>query len=548
MFKEAWRFFHQTLLSANLEDGVRARRIFLFRTFSLTFMLISAVMGGLLSNSSFLWASLVFLVLYLLGRRWPGRLVSWGLVVACIVFSYQNPLDLSSYTYFTALGFVIALGMTGLLLGPRSMFGVALTVGGLFVLADTLTPGTTGLGPYVMMGYLVVAFMISLAFRQVQQSLDVVLATNAELAETRSTLQKEHDERLHMFQTSFDVTRHIAALTIEHQSPPALLEAVVEFIRATFNFYHVHVYLYHPPTQMLRMSEGSGRVGAALKRQGHQLRLGEGIVGTVASLKAPLIVSDVDNFANFVRNPLLPDTRSEMAVPLVLGSVLVGVLDIQNNVPHAFRRDDQALMEIIAGQLALAVNKLQEAETSRATIEQLEATNQRLRRRTWEEALARVQTFGYAYAQAELNPLTEPIPLRETSNPGGLTLPPAEPDMDQITLPIILRGQTLAVLGLERHRRKPWSDDEREIIRSVAEQIGLALDGARLFEDTQRNAWRDQAVNETTARLWSVPEVESVLKAAVEQLRNRLDAAEVTIHLGTEQELLNPSTESESLL
>ena len=80
-------------------------------------------------------------------------------------------------------------------------------------------------------------------------------------------------------------------------------------------------------------------------------------------------------------------------------------------------------------------------------------------------------------------------------------------------------------------------DDERIIVQSIGEQIGLALESARLFEDTQRNAWRDQVVSETTAQVWSSTEIEAVLQAAVQQLGEKLGASEVVIRLGTEEEL-----------
>ncbi len=82
----------------------------------------------------------------------------------------------------------------------------------------------------------------------------------------------------------------------------------------------------------------------------------------------------------------------------------------------------------------------------------------------------------------------------------------------------------------------PWREEDEIVVRSVSQQIALALERARLFEDSQRNAWRDHLVSEATAQVWSATEIERVLQTAVAQLGERLDASEVVIRLGTDSE------------
>jgi GAF domain-containing protein len=112
-----------------------------------------------------------------------------------------------------------------------------------------------------------------------------------------------------------------------------------------------------------------------------------------------------------------------------------------------------------------------------------------------------------------------------------------------LAIPLILRGQTIGVIGIERsvdegsvaaNETAGWSEDELITIQTVSEQVALALDSARLARDTERAAWRDRLVSESTAQVWASTEVEEVMQTAVAQLGNKLGATEVIIRLTTQ--------------
>lgn len=153
-------------------------------------------------------------------------------------------------------------------------------------------------------------------------------------------------------QTSADISRQITAILELNE----LLQSVVIRVHQEFNLYHTHIYLLEPETQDLVMVEGFGEVGRQLKARGHRLNYGQGIVGTVAKTKQPFISNDVDSVAHFYRNPLLPNTNSELAVPMRKGQELLGVLDIQSERHNRFSNDDVSLMQSIADQIAVAVD------------------------------------------------------------------------------------------------------------------------------------------------------------------------------------------------
>jgi PAS domain S-box-containing protein len=107
-----------------------------------------------------------------------------------------------------------------------------------------------------------------------------------------------------------------------------------------------------------------------------------------------------------------------------------------------------------------------------------------------------------------------------------------------IVAPIALRGQVIGTLSLQDVApERQWTYEEMALVETVSEQLALTLENLRLIEESQRNAWRDQVVSESTAKVWSSSEIEEVMKAAVAQLGDKLRASEVVIRLGTQKEL-----------
>jgi GAF domain-containing protein len=98
-----------------------------------------------------------------------------------------------------------------------------------------------------------------------------------------------------------------------------------------------------------------------------------------------------------------------------------------------------------------------------------------------------------------------------------------------------LRDEIIGVLGIhDDNPDRRWTEEEVALIEAVSQQMTLAIENARLFEHTQRDAWRNQAISETTAEVWASEEIEAVMKAAVTQLGKKLNASEVVIRLGTQ--------------
>ncbi|MBN1370965.1 MAG: GAF domain-containing protein [Anaerolineaceae bacterium] len=209
----------------------------------------------------------------------------------------------------------------------------------------------------------------------------------AQLNDMVEGLEQRVEERTKALATSADVSRRLSTIL----DPSQLVKEVVEQLQSAFNYYHVHIYLLDEVTREMVMAGGTGEAGQTMLARGHRLASGQGLVGRAASTAAPVLVTDVTQAEGWVANPLLPETRSELAVPLTFGGDVIGVLDVQQNRADGLNQTDADMLQAIGSQVAIG---LQNARTfvraqERADREALlTSISQRIQRtNTAEEAL-----------------------------------------------------------------------------------------------------------------------------------------------------------------
>ena len=166
------------------------------------------------------------------------------------------------------------------------------------------------------------------------------------------------DRRARQMETSSEVSRRLSTILDENE----LVTAVVTSLQEAFNYYHVHIYMLDKAENKLVMAGGTGKAGAQLLAQKHALAIGRGLVGTAALANVTNLVPDVTANEDWVANPLLPDTRAEIAVPIALGNEVLGVLDVQSNVTQGLGELDQELLQSITSQVAIALQNARQYE------------------------------------------------------------------------------------------------------------------------------------------------------------------------------------------
>ena len=170
-------------------------------------------------------------------------------------------------------------------------------------------------------------------------------------------------ENSRLFETTQQSLREVNALYLMAQELASSLDTdelianVVNILQKTFGYYHAQIYLLDPQNSDLVLNNGSGEIGTQLLKMKHRLPPGTGIVGHVVETATPFTTNNVNDIVFFFRNPLLPDTQSEMAVPIKVDEQVVGVLDVQDKPPHRLTDNDLQLLVAAADQLSVALQK-----------------------------------------------------------------------------------------------------------------------------------------------------------------------------------------------
>ncbi|RMG72699.1 MAG: GAF domain-containing protein [Chloroflexi bacterium] len=214
----------------------------------------------------------------------------------------------------------------------------------------------------------------------VQMTLAAQIAVAVENARTFREVQKQQ-ALTRKRATEMEVVAEIGAQVASTLDPQALLWTVCNVTKERLNLYHAHIYLLDHENNRLVLTAGAGKIGQQMTERGYSINLTrkQSVVVRAALEKKTVISNDVTTEPAFLPNPLLPDTRSEMAVPIIVGTELLGVLDVQSDEVNYFTQDDIRTEEVLAYQIGVALVNARLYEETRRQAERERETAERLR-------------------------------------------------------------------------------------------------------------------------------------------------------------------------
>ena len=366
-----------------------------------------------------------------------------------------------------------------------------------------------------------------------------------QLRDTLSNLERRIEQRtldleFSRLQTEMRAAQYLAIgeiskLINSEQKLGVLLPLIARLVSERFDCYHVGIFIIDSTRQYAVLQASNSVGGQAMLERGFKIKIGEGgIVGLVAQTGVPRISPNTGADA---LSPELPETRSEAAIPLRTRDSILGILDVQSDKPGFFTDEDINMFGILADQVAIAIDNTRLFEQTQQALFEARLVYQQSLQEGWKELTREENSIGYYQTLTGGRPLTKPVSANEIDQAmfrGETLLFHADGKTNEpvIVVPIKLREQIIGVMHIKAPlRERQWMQSEIDLAESVSERLSLALENARLIQETRRQVIKEQTIGEITGKISSSVDLYNVLATAVEQLGRTMPGSEVTIKL-----------------
>ena len=447
----------------------------------------------------------------------------------------------------TFASYFVVMLVAGLLVGWRPALGF--TFASILAVLTLATEETLGVAIEGTVLFVFGAIFLYLIISSLQNAIKGVKATatelqnsNRQLIDFRNVLEIRVEERTAalgkraaQLQTIAEFAQSIAQV----QNPNEIFSVAANLISERFGYYHVGIFLIDHDREHAVLQAANSAGGKKMLERGHRLRLGTGVVGFAAQTSKPRIALNVGEDAVFFNNPDLPQTRSEIALPLTYGDRLIGVLDVQSTDAGAFSEEDFQVLGTLANQLAIAIENARLLSEARAAARQVQEVYNEFVRTQWTRTGERMDYAGYRYNAGRIEILESPKdgeadPEAGTNNLTANPVHSAEPRRGKIAVPVRLRGEVIGMLNIESNDpMRSWRPDELSLMEAVAERAALALENSRLFQDARRRAAKERMIAEATSHISGSMNIENILEATATELERVLGGSEVMIRFAS---------------
>ncbi|MCB9112460.1 MAG: GAF domain-containing protein [Anaerolineales bacterium] len=351
---------------------------------------------------------------------------------------------------------------------------------------------------------------------------DLISSLEKRVSERTSDLQKEieHGERR---RKQYEAIAKVAQAITTQKNLKELLPQITDVISEQFGFYHVGIFLNDALNKYAVLAAANSAGGQNMLKRGHQLKVGaQGIVGYVTGNKQPRIALSVGEDAVYFNNPDLPETQSEMALPLIEAGNVLGALDVQSRDPSAFSDEDLEALTILAELVSIAIQNAKLYEQMDRSLAEAEAASRQYFRENWNRLTEDTNIAGYRYTAGGAAPLTTTEAVDDKQKIENT-------DRKNISVPIIMRGQEIGELSVTVPKDETVKSDQMDLIRAVADRVAVIAENARLFDETTKRAERERLVSDISTKIRGTNDPQTMIETAIKELREALKVSRIEI-------------------
>lgn len=548
---------------AVLEFGERGRaQILAIITLILTIAYAWALLSRPSSYLDFIALLLLTAIAYGLSRT---RYYEIGTYFFCFGFTAFAYLTLylgtaTSYTSAISTTVHISLVVASLLLSFRALAALILFV----AIASATAPQYSQVpiaintdffrdtGVAISMGVILLGVNV-FRTRVERQRLNEMNQTNRALEDLTTTLEHRVNERTQEIEiVNKQLTRRaeqLKAVTELSESIAQLQDlnevfpATTRLISERFGFYHVGIFLIDQDREFAILQAANSEGGKRMLARNHRLRLGVGVVGFSAQTGQPRIALDVGADAVFFNNRDLPETRSEVALPMKVRGETIGVLDVQSTEAGAFSSEDLQVLTALANQVSIALENAKLLTETRAALTQVQEVYNEFTRAEWSRTIAQAEQPGFRYQTGRIEMLEKALQSAEvvSATQSGEVMSNQKNGSTEmraaLAVPVKLRGEVIGILHIESHDPlKQWQADEVSLVEAVAERAAFAMENARLFQEARRRAAKERLISEATTRISGALDIENILRSTAEELERVLGGSEILIQFQSKEQ------------
>ena len=373
------------------------------------------------------------------------------------------------------------------------------------------------------------------AFNTMTARLRETLDGLEQMVEQRTTelsLAKERNERR---AKQFESIAHIARTISSTRDLSVLLSQITTAINREFGFYHIGIFLLDASKEYAILSAANSQGGQRMLERGHRLKVAEtGLVGYVTGTGRPRIALDTGADAIFFDNPDLPETRSELTLPLRVGEEIIGALDVQSTEPNAFFAEDINILSTLADQVSIAIQNAQQFEQTRQALNESELLSRQFVQSGWQQFTKHRNLVGIRHTGSRASLLYKKNGNDESYAEGSASKIKARGT--SLSLPIKLRGEVIGSVDIHAPDSRPWDQDELDIVTAIIERAAIAMENARLLSESQKRAAKERTIGEISSKISVQSDINELLRTAAQELGRTLPGAEIAIQFNKSTE------------